>query len=188
MNEVEEDLSNCPYCNAEISANSAETLLVDCLNPNCNDVIEFNEHSCESCGVSFSEQDWDLFVSSASPHIIEKIKDYYAADDPIMLCCSNRFLDCKCDRPISWDDIMEIPQSTWETAYGSIDNNDCFTCNFQYTELCKPLCDFVVNYITDYNSLTQISVCGDYSPDEFVADNLNQQKSSEYIYINYEEF
>lgn len=190
MSEMEEDLPNCPYCNIDIASSShnESALLVECLNPNCKDLVEFNEHSCESCGVGFTEEDWDLFVATAPTVVIEQIKDFYASSDPLMICCEESMMDCTCSYPVSWDDTEEVPQDIWENVYQDSFSNDCFTCSYQYTEYCKPLRNFVIHYIKNPKISAGITVCEDYYQDELVIQSLSSAATNDYIHINYEEF
>jgi hypothetical protein len=190
LSEAEENLLHCPYCDIQLRSNpvNENILLVECLNPNCKDLVEFNDHLCESCGVGFTEEDWDLFVSTANPSIIEKIKSFYASNDPLMICCEKTMMDCVCVYPVSWEDTDDVPQDVWENIYADSFSNDCFTCSYQYTEFCKPLCNFVVEYAKSASANTSISVCGDYYPDESTSHRLRAAETNNYIYMNYEEF
>lgn len=189
LNDHEETYSSCPYCCAKYDQGenfSTDIYLINCLNPNCDGFVEYDDTECTKCRVEFTEQDWDLYLQQASPSEVEAIKNSYSNDDPIMVCCHKSWAECLCDKPVSWDDTDQIPVHVWDKVYSDNFSNDCGLCEYQYTEQCLPLANFVVNFVADGVIGEPLTVCSDFHEEWEIAGRSAERQSL--MTIDYGEF
>lgn len=189
LSDLEETYTACPYCEAiYYGANEvvSGTYLINCLNPNCTGFIEYSDEECYKCGVEFNEQDWDLYLQQATQEEIEIIQQTYSNNDPIMICCGNKWVNCNCDKPVDWDDTDKIPIDIWNKIYSESSTNKCDICELQYSQECIPLTNFIVNFIHYGVIGDKLTECSDFFQDELLPVSLEDQQTL--MFVNYGEF
>jgi len=170
----------CPYCGDSLFPDQTTTL-VSCLNPNCNEFVEFGETECEQCEIQFTEEDWDYFLSTADERTVQQILAQESANDPIMICCSEKFMNCICDKPIMWDDTSRVPANVWDDIYEYNEPpSSCSSCLHYYTEQCPSLRYFLKEFFENGTIIEQLNRCSYYSVEPKLFDDA--------IFINHGEF
>ena len=175
LSDHEESYSSCPYCSAKYNQDDVvdqqiDIYLINCLNPNCDGFVEYSDNECTKCRVEFTEEDWDIYLQQASPSEVEAIRNSYEKNDPDMICCYRSWIDCICDKPVSWEDTDRIPVHVWDKVYDDSFSNDCNICTYQYSEECLPLTNFIVNFVRDGVVGDPITICSDFHDESYAED------------------
>lgn len=139
----------------------------------CGSDMCIGDSACLGCGRLYSLDFWRDYT---------KWEPKVSSDDynqqPVMLdeddnlCCDNRWYQCSCDRPITWEeDKPKIPKGIWESAYDYY--TPCSGCDHFYEASCPVLRGWIVQYIKQGQSPGSIdSTCSMYEP--FKASNLQR--------------
>jgi len=180
LSDWQESGERCPYCGDSLSSQENITL-VPCLNPNCRSYVEYGDTDCVNCKIDFTDEDWDYFLSTADEKLVQSILDMESFNDPIMICCTNSFMNCSCDKPIMWEDTSRIPTNLWDDVYEYNEPpSSCSSCMYYYTENCIPLRFFLKEFFTNGQIIEQLNRCSYYE--------IEPELSNNAIFISHGEF